>query len=408
MKLKGFVTAAAIAGGITAIAIGMAGPAAADPAAVSTIAGAGSDTIQDVMNQLATDDGGNLVGSWDAFKPGTTPPVVHDDITPKSTTACTNVTRPNGSGEGVGALRRSLSGSTKVGSTASVATGLAPHAIPLGAACFDFARSSSGPGANASTSGLLQYVPFALDGVTVAVGPASGTDATNIKGSFTEAQLKTLYSVGTPQVGSDGVTYDPNSADGTTGTAIHLLLPQAGSGTRTFFAGVMGINATTPPAWVKDTFVPTAGGAAQSVEEHDGTAVQLDHNALAPFSSAQWISQARGHNDRRHGAVLETINSTNPCLPTTSACSDTSTLNESFPSDFLREVYNVIPVSATTSGGSDANLFNVFVSTSSLKRICSHSTDITNYGFGLLTSAPKGHTCGQVSSDLKAFAPGVF
>src|SRR5882672_1309493 len=139
MKLKSFATAAAIAAGITAIAIGLAGPAAADPSAVTTLAGAGSDTTQDVLNAIATNigpsTGTKLVGSWDA-----TP--VHTDITPKSTAACTNITRPNGSGEGVNALRRSLSAT-------STAAGLT-HPVPLGSGCFDFARSSSGPGANQS------------------------------------------------------------------------------------------------------------------------------------------------------------------------------------------------------------------------------------------------------------------
>src|SRR5882757_4531898 len=116
MKLRGFFTAAAICGGIAAVAIGMAGTAAADPAAIPTnLAGAGSDTTQDALDAIATNIGvgtGGIqeVGSWDAVKPASSPIIVHDDITPKSTASCTNITRPNGSGEGVGALRRSLSG----------------------------------------------------------------------------------------------------------------------------------------------------------------------------------------------------------------------------------------------------------------------------------------------------------
>jgi len=393
MKLRSFATAAAICAGIAAVAIGMAGPTGADPSRVPTdIAGSGSDTTQDVVGAIAENLGpaapANLkVGSWDA-----TP--VHTDITPKAS-GCTNITRPNGSGEGVGALRRSLSGTAAVGNTASVAAGLTPHPITPGALCFDFARSSSGPGANASSSGLLQYIPFAKDAVTVSVGATTtGTDSTVIKGSFTTAQLQALYASGTPQTGSDGVTYDPNPADGTTGTAIHLLIPQAGSGTRTFFAGVVGINATTPPAWVHDTFTPTGGGTSQSVEEHDGTAVSLDHNALAPFSIAQWISQANGHNDRRNGAVVQSIDG--------QAAVVSGKINPAFPAAFTREVFNVIPFSATTATTSD--LFKVFVATSGPFRLCGQTATITNYGFAPLTA----HTCGQIDPALRAFAAGTF
>jgi phosphate transport system substrate-binding protein len=397
MKLKSFLVAAAGSAVLAGTVLGIAGPAAADPAAPTTVAGGGSDTTQDVMDAIAKSISGtaNTIGSWNAIL-GTS---VHGPITPKSTAACTDISRPNGSGEGVTALRRSLSGTTgyPATTTATYAAGTGATVPALGSQCFDFGRSSSGPGANAApTDGLLQYVPFALDGVTMAVGPATGTSATQITGSFDLAELQSMYSTGTPAVGSDGVTYDPNPADGVTGTPIHLLVPQSGSGTRNFFAGVMGINATTLPAWVSDQYTPTGSTTPASVQEHDGTAVQLDHNAIMPFSTAQWIAQATGHSDRRHGAVLQTVSGVAPI-------DANGKLNESFPSALLREVYNVIPFSATTATGT--TLFNIFVSPSTLNpnRVCGRTSLITEYGFGLLTNAPKGHTCGQISSDLRAF-----
>lgn len=399
MKLKGFYVGAAVCAMVAGVALGTAGPAAADPPnPPNTLAGAGSDTIQDVLNALALSigpKGHELVGSWDAFQPGSSPIVTHDAITPKNTVACTGVSRPNGSGEGVAALRLSLAGTSGFPS-ASLATYPGSKLPTPGSRCFDFARSSSGPGTNASATGYLQYVPFALDGVTLAVGPASGTNATNIHGSFTLAQLQAMYKNGTPEVASDGVTYDPYAGDGVTGTPIDLLIPQPGSGTRSFFAGVVGINATTLPDWVSDHYTPTAGGASQAVEEHDGTAVQQDRNAIMPFSTAQWIAQASGHNDRRHGAVLETVDGVQPV-------DNSGKLNESFPGALLREVYNVIPFSATTATGTD--LYNVFVSPSTLnpQRLCNLKSLITEYGFGLLDSAPKGHTCGQIDPAFRAF-----
>ncbi|MFY1634951.1 hypothetical protein ACN27F_17040 [Solwaraspora sp. WMMB335] len=385
MKLKSFYRAAAVCAIATGLTFVATGPAAADPAAATTVAGAGSDTTQDVLDALAKSIGEPLMGSWNAIGGAAL-------ITPKNTTGCTNVSRPNGSSAGVAALRRSLSGTGSYPTTSATYAGTNP--VPLGALCFDFARSSSGPGGNASPTGLLQYVPFGLDGVTVAVGPSSGADATAIRGSFTLTQLRTMYSQGLPQVGSDGATYDPNPADGTTGTAVHLKIPQAGSGTRSFFSSVMGISSSNPPTWVSDMFTPTAGGTAQSVQEHDGTAVRLDHNALMPYSTAVWIAQATGHNDRRDGAVLQTINGVAPISG--------GKLNTAFPGDLLREVYNVIPFAATTPG---SNLYDIFVSTSQFSpvRLCNKTALITEYGFGLLDGVNTPHTCGEIDSALRAF-----
>ncbi|NMO51197.1 hypothetical protein HH310_08350 [Actinoplanes sp. TBRC 11911] len=395
MKLKGFLVAAAGSAVIASAVLGATGPAFADPAAPTTIAGAGSDTTQDVMDAMAKALAPATIGSWNAITGGTT---VHDPITPKSTTACTGVSRPNGSGEGVTALRRSLSNTAgyPASTTATYAAGAGATVPALGSLCFDFARSSSGPGANASSSGLLQYVPFGLDGVTTATGPATGSNATLIKGAFTLAQLKGMYANGTAAKATDGVTYDPNPADGNQGTTIHLLIPQAGSGTRSFFSTALGFNGTTPPAWVSDTYTPTAGGATASVQEHDGTAVSLDHSAIMPFSTAQWIAQATGHGDRRHGAILQKIDGVAPTAA--------GVLNQSFPSDLLREVYNVIPFSATTATGTP--LYNTFVNQtpSNPLRMCARTAVIQTYGFGLLNNAPKGHTCGQIAPELRAFS----
>ncbi|MDQ7911136.1 hypothetical protein RB614_42270 [Phytohabitans sp. ZYX-F-186] len=383
MKLKSFIGAAGACALAAGVMVGVAGPAAADPAGPSTsinVDGGGSDTTQDVMNAIANDAG---YSSWNALNPTTG--AAHDLIDTKTTAACTDISRPNGSSEGVAALRRSLS---------ATSTATYPGATwAAGSGCFDFARSSSGPGGNASPQGLLQYIPFALDGVTVAVGPASGADATVIGGTFDLAELQAMYSAGTPAVASNGVTYDPRTDDGLTGTEIHLLIPQPGSGTRNFFAGAMGINATTPPAWVRDTFTPTAGGAAQSVQEHDGTAVRLDHNALMPYSIAQWLSQ-QSHPaiDRRDGARLQNIGTLSPFDSTGLR------LNTQFHPSLVREVYNVISRAAVDAGTSNT-LNTIFVGSNPLVGVCSFTGRITEYGFGTI-----GSRCGVVDPNLRAFA----
>lgn len=401
MKPKSFSRTVAVCAVVAGLTLAAAGPVAADPASPpTTVAGSGSDTTQDVLDAIAKNIGEPLAGSWNATGSSL--------ITPKGTGACANVSRPNGSGAGVAALRRSLSGTSIPGTSptqfypTTSATYAGTNPVPLGGLCFDFARSSSGPGSAANTAGLLQYVPFGLDGVTVAVGPATGPDATAIKGSFDLAELQALYSQGTPQVGSDGVTYDPNPADGTTGTPIHLKVPQAGSGTRSFFAAAVGINPTALPAWVSDTYTPTAGGAGGPVQEHDGTAVQADQNALVPYSTAQWIAQATGHNDRRHGARLQAVDGVPPI-------DANGKLNKAFAASLLREVYNVIPYAAVNSPGT--NLHNIFVSTSPFSplRLCNKTALITDYGFGLLDGTdPDYHTCGQIDPALRAYAPGTF
>ena len=402
MKLKSFLAVAAGSAVLAGALVGIGTPALADPAAATAVAGGGSDTTQDVMDAIAKAVAPSTIGSWNALP-------VHSTIQTHSGTTCATITRPNGSGEGVTALRRSLSGTFKSGTsgptypntTATYSAGTGNNPPALGSQCFEFARSSGGPGTNASTTGNLQYVPFALDGLTSANGPASGTDATVITDTFTFAQLQAMYTSGT-NVTIGAKTYDPNPADGTTGTAIHLLIPQSGSGSRAFWLAAMGITGAVP-AWVKDTFVPTAGGAAQSVEENDGTPVRLDHNAIMPFSIAQWIAQSTGHNDRRDGARLMNVSGLAPISG--------GKLNASFVPQLLREVYNVIPFNATTAAGAalipnGTTLYNFFVnpSASNPLRLCGRTSLITEYGFGVLNGTGGFHTCGQIVSTLRAYS----
>src|SRR5262249_37478061 len=106
------------------LVVGVAGPASADP--VTSLVGVGSDTTQDVVDAIADQIGGGLIGSWDAVNPSDHK-TTHDLISPKR--GCT-MTRPNGSGEGVNALRISLGGTAT------------PLADPPELGCVDFARSS--------------------------------------------------------------------------------------------------------------------------------------------------------------------------------------------------------------------------------------------------------------------------
>lgn len=398
---------AALAAGIAlASSVGLAMaqtvPAKADP--TQTLVAVGSDTIQDVYNQFSTDAGGNLLGSYNAVNPVTQ--AAHEIITPANGTANVNCSfvRPNGSGEGVANLRLSLDPAS-TNATAAVQ----PAA---GKGCVDIARSSSGPGNLASTSGPIVYIPFATDGVAGATGgTAAGTaysytytgatDSTQHTVSvtpaataitqadlFTVADLTNLYKNCSP-VTEGGVTYDPNgtvSGD----TKIDLYVPQAGSGTRNFWATQLGFSPTSLPSCVHDTIVggPLANATGGvPVEEHNGTPMTSDPNGFGPFSIAQWIAQRNGHNDRRHGAVVHTLGGISPFSNGNSA---TGSLNTSFPE--TRQVYSVVSYARVTNTSDP--LYALLNGSSST--VCADQLSIISYGFALSS------TCGQVVASLRA------
>jgi phosphate transport system substrate-binding protein len=392
VKRKSIAAASLAVLGFAGLAFAQVSPAMADPTEVYVAVG--SDTIQDISNQLSVDLGSNTLGSYNAVNPVTQ--AAHEVITPvKATTGqpC-SFARPNGSGEGVAALRFSVNSGS----------GAAPPAPQPQANCVDIARSSSGPGTNASTTGVFVYIPFALDAVAGSTGPtAAGTiggvnavaTAITQAGSFTLTDLKNLYANCMP-ITEGGVTYDPTgnvAAD----TPIDLYIPQAGSGTRNFWATTLGFNNTTPPTCVHDTIVAGAD-VGMSVEEHDGTAVATDANGFGPFSVAQWIAQRNGHNDRRHGAQIYSLNGTSPFSNGNPA---TGSLNTAFP--ITREVYNVVQFSRVSGSTADPGLVAMLVSTNSF--LCQDSLNIKSFGFATLGSTTPD-TCGSTASTLRAFANG--
>jgi phosphate transport system substrate-binding protein len=388
-------TAVAAVAGLTALALGVAvAPASADPS--TTYVTVGSDTIQDVMNQFASDEFPGQIGSWNAVNPTTA--VAHEIITPKP--GC-SMTRPNGSTEGLNALRKSINPST-------TATQLA---APPSAGCIDFSRSSSGPGSNASVNGALQYIPFALDAVGTATGPATAVTGSNpaVATAITHADDFTLGTLTTPgalitlyrdckAVTVDGVTYDPNIPAATGDQQIHLYVPQAGSGTRNFWASTLGFNNTTLPTCVHDTIV----GTTTAVEEHDGTVYAQDADAFGPFSIAQFIAQSAGHNDRRHNVVIHSLNPLasggTPVQPIVSGA-----LNTAYP--ITREVYNIVLRSKVVNGGAGFDPTLAALLAGSNSQLCQDELTILGFGFATLDSAPLGHTCGATTNDLRAFDP---
>jgi len=365
--------------GFASFMVAASGTAFADP--TNVYVAVGSDTIQDVMNQYSIDLGGNELASYNAINPVSA--TAHEVITPVNAKPNANpvncsFTRPNGSGEGLSAFRKSINPNT-------TATQLA---APPQQNCIDISRSSAAPGADASPTGSLVFIPFALDAVTGATGP-TGTTKITTADSFTKTDLTNLYTNCTT-VTEGGVTYNPNTATGTQ-VQIDLYVPQAGSGTLKFWASTLGFSATSLPACVHQTIL-TGPNTGTQVEEHDGTAVASDVNGYMPFSIAQWVAQSNGHNDRRHGAVIHNINGV---APTTGG-----SLNTAFP--ITREVYNVVQFAKVSGSTADPALVNLLVGGNSA--LCQDTFTITGYGFGLLGSGTTD-ACGSIASTLRAFDP---
>ncbi|RFA10329.1 hypothetical protein B7R54_14755 [Subtercola boreus] len=255
------VVAVCAAVGVAVAGIAFAAPAYADPVSNSYTL-VGSDTLQDAANALANGTtvtgsavrvtaSGNTIGSFDAFG--------SNSIQTKN--SGTYFARPAGSGDGVKALSRSIDG-------APFSVSGNPTPAKAITAQVDIARSSSGPGAAANTSGVLQYFQFGRDAVSYAY---SGTGIDQL----TKAQLTAIYNCSLTSV--NGVDVTP-------------VLPQSASGTRKFFLSAIGI--TTPGACV----------VQRGDAENDGT-VLVNTGELIPFSVASWVAQSNGAAQDRTGTA---------------------------------------------------------------------------------------------------------
>ncbi|MGW1759303.1 hypothetical protein [Streptomyces mirabilis] len=306
--------------GVAALGLGiLASPASADPSPVTDyrqLAGVGSDTTQYVMNGIGdavTNTNGKIVASWNATGTAT--------VKTKAT-GCDTVARPDGSSAGINALNADITAGTH---------------------CIDFARSSRGPVDTTTTD--LTWIPYAKDGVTYATDLGS-TLPTNL----TKAQLAAIYQCNSTEF--------PNAQP---------LLPQSGSGTRTFWLSAIGITEAQVGSCVDGT-----------IQEHNGAAI-LNGNQLMPYSIAQWIAQGKGLSDvpnRRAESRLRSINGLAPTTGTGSAIA----LNTAFDAGFLRNVYNVVP----TANLSDSVIAETFVGTGS--KVCTATSTIATYGFGTVSN----------------------
>ena len=340
MISKSRLAIAAISAGLVTSLLGM-GAAQADPTGPPTpraLVGVGSDTTQDVMNQIANDvlfNNARVIGSYNA----TGSPTFD---TGKA--GCSAVARPNGSGAGVTALDQSLT---------------------AGDGCLQFARSSSGPGS--STPAGYTFVPFAVDAVSYAV-----TSNSTVPRSLNLVDLQAIYNCDPRYVGTTGTT--PGTFK------INPVLPQSGSGTRKFWEGLMGLTDTALPACVINGVLP---GTSTPIEEHTGT--YLGSNWLVPFSIGQYTDQAQGLIlDRRGNTVLGVIGTGQTVGGAVTGATDPQLLNGSFT--VKRSVYNVFPTTETNNDPYKS----VFVGVGS--SVCQDSATIIHYGFAV------NPNCGSITT----------
>jgi ABC-type phosphate transport system substrate-binding protein len=341
------------------VAVCGAGAAVADPPSGTTpkttdIVSVGSDTTQTVSNAIA--------GHYNAAKP--TSRYYSWDATGSATintkSGCASITRPNGSGAGIAALKSGAKTGSKY--------------------CIDLARSSRGPApGDGSTALPLAFVAFAKDAVTW-----SANSTTNAPSSLTTTQLKSIYScdasiLGTGKTGK--VTW--NEVGGTSTSAVVPVIPQASSGTRSFFLSKIGV--TT----VGTCVVPTDN----SVEENQGTNAIFSNgnkaNEVFPYSIAVYLAQSvHNHGAGTQGNLkLKSVNGTAP----TSGTGTSTTINPAFP--YSRSVYNVVRDNGTSTHV-PTGLQKLLGSGSNTGYICTSSTaksTILDYGFLTL-----GSNCGAV------------
>lgn len=202
----------------------------------SDLIGVGSDTSQRALKLLAD--------SWNAGSPAPTFKIATFAATGggQVTLPSGAVNRPNGSGAG----KSTLYGA---GNNTDV----------------DFARSSSANSSAESAAGL-QAFPFALDTLVMAV---SNSVPSNAPTSLTPAQIVSIY---------NGSVTNWSQVGGTAGV-IAPKIPQAGSGTRSFFVAQL-------KAANGGVDVALAGTVAE-VQEHDDTTIKSNPNAVAPFSEGR-------------------------------------------------------------------------------------------------------------------------
>lgn len=304
-----------------------------NPPGPRQLAGVGSDTTEEVLNDMSETilvNGLKPVASYNATGGG---------FSTKSTTNCNYAAYEIGNGPGIRA-NGGLAGRGRL------LDALNPGDPRSG--CLDFARSSHLDLRPASTD--LVYIPFALDTLTYAIRDDSTTSR-----RLSEGALTSIYQC----AGSTSDNFLP-------------LLPQSGSGSRAVWLAMLGLTETTKGACVRDTYVDPSDGRTKPVQDNNGRAL-VDRKNIVPYSAAQYSAQSVGSiPDVSGAAVLGAINGIPPLAASVGARG-------------AREVYNIVPFSRL--GTQPTN--QVFVGPNS--EVCKQTRSIFRNGFNTVAN------CGDTS-----------
>jgi hypothetical protein len=424
LKNKLFAQVTVALSGAAVIAAGTAMPVMADPVSVNKYAelvGLGSDTTMDVMDGISLALG-NVSVADTRLKLASYKAIGSADVVVSADGIA--IPRANGSGAGRDALRIAI-GQINSGSVAiapddlgKARTAVSPTTAQL-AGKFHYARSSSGP-SGAVANGVVTYVPFAQDNMTYATAPLNITKIPSDIPLGTLAvtdnvSLINIYRGNITQVIEDAATgafiklaapsYTP--AAGEVSNTIRAYIPQAGSGTRSFWIGQVKISETeiTNQSVPAKDVTPTG----LSVQEHDGTAVATDPYALVGFSISQWVAQTNGVAPKRTaGAILRSMGGLEATVVTDGVYATAPTW-----SAIKRAVYNIVPTALINADEENAYT-RAFRGTNSL--VCQSQTVIQKFGYGLLsytgTDAATGETeggnatvCGNITAANRVYAP---
>jgi ABC-type phosphate transport system substrate-binding protein len=364
------------------------------------VVGVGSDTTENVFDQFSADynvshkTGGTQLYGWDATNPITG--AMGDTIVTKHTagdsTTC-SVPRPDGSSAGITALEntKSLSGSP----------------------CIDFSTSSRG---RSSTDPVtISFIDLAGDAVTYTtqVGTHAPPD-------LTAADLTGIYNCTITKWNQI-----PGNSSGS-GAAIAAMLPQSGSGIRSFFLSAIGLTAPGGCVSTSATRQGAAGASDNTLQQNEGVALSLNTNkanVIFPFSIGKYL--AEHFHSASCGTISQCFSDPSHCTPSAGlnlfGC-DThgtlqlnpiqesnatvtnpttpfppvkkSTINLGFDPSFLLLLYEVVNAPKGTVPASLAPLFGPTGFT------CTNSTakaDLKNYGFAVLPAGSSPGDCGFAS-----------
>jgi len=356
-------------GAVAAAAIALAGFGAQSASALPAADGvrqqvvfAGSDTTFDFIKSYAatwqassSNNTGSAADILTVLPPvsSTTTTVAADANCGAQTWGTATLPYPNGSSAGITALANSAA---------------------AGNACVDVARSSRAKGG--TDPATLKFFGFARDAVSVATYGA--------KINVSQAQLQDIYACRT-------TLWQNIPGSGKTGTIVRYL-PQAGSGTRSFFISSLLGGANPAPN--------SAACPLIEVQENVGSQVSAANQprAILPYSVAQWVYQnrapANGAVDLTAGNFIDSIDGVSPSTGdgSTAAAAATPILNGTFKG--ARTVYNVLDT-RTPAASYNAALRIVGFDSTGRSLLCngSQASKITAYGFVPFPSSGTGGTC---------------